>query len=197
MGYTKAWLERPESFSKLTNEDFPDFEPEFIWELEKKAFLTDVVSTSNMPANGFLINQKVKDILSHFNIMEHKIYPATLIVNGDRLEYFWLHFKDCEEKYLGGIDYGKSTFSITNLVYRKIQDINLESRDDFWKEKMNLPLKHIRADKISLTNELKKEEKDLFYIAYIHSDYFVSERLLELLKTYKVTGLEIKEQSIL
>lgn len=197
MGLTFKWFEQPNSMTKLTNDDFPDFEPELIFELEEKAILTDVVSPSNISAKGFLINQKVKDIFSHFNLMEHRYYPSTLIVKGNKLPYYWLHFKDSEEKYLSGVDYSESHFSVTNLAYIKIEDIQILSRDDFWNKKMNLPMKHIRVENLALTDKLKNQDLDLFYIPYIHSHFFSSDRLIEVLKAYNIRGVEVKEQSIL
>lgn len=197
MGLTYKWFEQPNSMTKLTNEEFPNFEAELIFELEEKAILTDVVSPSNISAKGFLINQKVKDILGHFNLMEHMYYPAPLTVKGMKLPYYWLHFKDNEEKYLSGVDYSEALFSVTNLAYAKIEDIQILSRDDFWSKKMNLPMKHIRVEKLKLTDEIQNQELDLFYIPYIHSHFFCSDRLVEVLKAYNVTGLEIREQIVL
>lgn len=196
-GLTYKWFEQPNSMTKLSNENFPDFEPDLVFELEEKAILTDVVSPSNISAKGFLINQRVKDILSHFNLMEHQYYPATLIVRGDRLQYYWLHFKDCEEKYLSGVDYLKSSFCIANLANKKINDIQISSREDFWDKKMNLPMKHIRVEKLVLTEKVENRGLDLFYIPYIHFCLFCSDRLIDVLKAYTIRGFDYKDQSIL
>lgn len=84
MGLTFKWFEQPNSMTKLTNDEFPNFEPELIFELEEKALLTDVVSPSNILAKGLLVNERVKNIFSHFKLMEHRYYPATLIVEGKK-----------------------------------------------------------------------------------------------------------------
>lgn len=196
MGLNHKWFEQPNSMTKLTNDVFPDFEPELIFELEEKAILTDIVSPSNISAKGFLINQKVKNILSHFNLMEHRYYPATLIVRGEKFNYYWLHFKENDEEYLSGINYNESSFVITNLALAKIDDIQIDSRDDFWIKKKKLPMKHIRAEKIKLIDEIKRKHLDLFYIPYLHSHFFCSHRLIDVLKAYNIRGIEIKVQSI-
>lgn len=197
LGLDFSWFDKPNSMTNLTNEDFPDFEPELIFELEEKAILTDVVSPSNISAKGFPINQKVKDILGHFNLMEHRYYPATLIEKGNKYDYYWLHFKDCEEKYLGEVDFKNSSFFVTNLAFTELEKITLESRDDFWNKKMNLPMKHIRVENLNLREHLKNQKLDLFYIAYIHSGYFISEKLYKAIQVNNITGVDLKEQSIL
>lgn len=196
LGFTFEWFKQPNSMTKLRNDEFPNFAPDLVFELEKKAKLTDFISPSNISANGFLINQKVKDLLSQFNLMEHRYYPATLIVKGNKLNYYWLHFINCEEKYLGNIDYKNSTFEVTNLIYTKLQDIEIKSRDDFREKQMNLPMKHIRVSKLRLTEELAAENLDLFYIAYIHSYYWCSGKLCKAFQDNGITGIELKNQNI-
>ncbi len=197
MGLTFDWFDRPNSMTNLNNDEFPNFEPELFFELEEKAILTDIISPSNVSAKGFLVNQKVKDILSEFNLMEHKYYPATLIVKGDKLKYYWLHFYDNEEKYLNGIDYKLSNFFISDLTFRKTDDIIIVSRDDFWKKKMSLPMKHIRVNKLKFTQGIQNENLDLFYVTYIHSDYWISDRLAKRLLALNIKGINTKEQDIL
>jgi hypothetical protein len=184
------------STDDLTNEELPDKAPNLIFKLKDKACLTDVVSQARITARGFLVNEKVKNLLSDFNLMEHKFYPAKLIAKGEESLYHWLHFTD-EEKYLQYIDYQNSTFHKSNLAFMKIDSIYVSSYQDFWDKKMNLPMKHIRAEKITLLPELRKQGLDLFYIPYIHSDYWISNRLEEVLETHKISGLQTKEQSIL
>ena len=197
MGLTYEWFEQPNSMTKLTNEDFPEFKPELIFELEGKARLTDVVSPSNITAKGLLVNEKIKELFSQFKLMEHKYYPANLFFHGLEYQYYWLHFKDCEEKYLGGIDYQNSSFFLSNLAFMKVKDMSIISRDDFWDKKMNLPMRHIRATKLQLSNGLSNERLDLFYLPFIHSDFLVSNQLSRAIEVTDITGFEIREQSIL
>jgi len=197
MGLTSKWFEQPNSMTKLTNDEFPDFEPELIFELEEKAILTDVVSPSNISAKGFLVNEKVKSILSDFTLMEHKYYPAILIFKGSKLPYYWLHFKENENTFLGGIDFPDSIFKITNLAFMKIDDVKILSYDDFWNKKMALPMKHIRAEKIVLESKLYEKKIDLFYISYITSCFFVSKNMKMEIEMNNITGFEIQNQNVL
>jgi hypothetical protein len=197
MGLTSKWFEQPNSMTKLNNEDFPNFEPELIFELEDKAILTDVVSPSNVSAKGFLINQKVRDIIIHFNLMEHRYYPAILIVKGQKLPFYWLHFKDNNDFLLENIDYEKSIFHVSNLAYMKINDLEIKSYQEYIKYRKSLSMKYISASKLALSDVLKEKEFDLFYFGHMFLHCFISLRLVEALKIHNVTGLDFNEQSIL
>jgi hypothetical protein len=197
MGLTSKWFEQPNSMTKLNNEDFPNFEPELIFELEDNAILTDVVSPSNVSAKGFLINPKVSDIFSHFNLIEHRYYPAIIIVKGKKLPYYWLHFKDNNDFFLENIDYEKSIFHVSNLAYMKINDVEINSYQEYIKFRKSLSMKYISASKLALTDEFKKKEFDLFYFGHMFLNCFISLRLVEALKIHNVTGLDFNEQNIL
>jgi hypothetical protein len=47
--------------------EFPNFEPKLIFNLAKRAILTDVLSNAAISANGLLVNEKVKNILKWVN----------------------------------------------------------------------------------------------------------------------------------
>lgn len=196
LGLDFSWFDKPNSMTNLDNDDFPDFKPDLIFELEDKAILTDVISPSNISAKGFLINNKLKSILDDFNLMEHKYYDATVISKGVNNRYFWLHFKDCDEKYLGGINFDNSSFYISNLAFVKTDDIEIKSYEDFWEKKMSLSMKHILGSKIKLSENIQKQNLDLFYLPYILNDYLISEKLYKSIIANEITGFEIKEQSI-
>src|SRR5690606_25582916 len=143
MGLTQNWFESPNSMTKLTNLDFPNFDPELIFELEDAAILTDVVSPSNISAKGFLINEKVKKLFEGFKLIEHKYYPAVLIVRRNRLQYYWLHFKANEDYFLRKIDYKQSKFHISNLAYKRIDDLKIFSYQEYLERRKSLSMKYI------------------------------------------------------
>lgn len=196
LGLDFSWFDEPNSMTNLDNDNFPNFKPNLIFELEEKATLTDVISPSNISAKGLLINDKLRNILDVFNLMEHRYYDATVISKGVEKNYFWLHFKDCDEKYLGGIDYGDSSFYVANLAFTKIDDIDIKSYQDFWEKKMNLSMKHILGSEIKLSESLENKKLDLFYFPYVLNDYLISEKLYKSIIDNEITGFEIKEQSI-
>lgn len=196
LGLDFSWFDNPNSMTNLDNDDFPNFKPNLLFELEDKAILTDVISPSNISAKGFLISSKLKKILDNFNLMEHRYYGATVISKGIEKEYFWLHFKDCDEKYLGEINFVSSSFYVANLAFVRIDDIIIKSYKDFWEKKMNLSMKHILGSKIELSENLKKKNLDLFYFPYVLDYYLVSKKLYKAINDNEITGFEIKEQNV-
>ena len=90
--------------------EFPDFNPKLIFELEKGAKLTDVLSQASISAKGFLVNDKVKEVLSKFKLMTHRYYDASIYLpkSGETLNYYWLHL--CQPELSHQLDYTKSVF---------------------------------------------------------------------------------------
>ena len=190
-GYDHKWLDLPNSMTKLTNDDFPNEDPNLVFELDKKSKLTDVISPSNIYAVGLLVNNKVKSILEIFNLITHKFYLATVKQNHIEHNYYWLHLVKPD---LLGVNFEKSKFEITNLVNKPLANIKINSWEDYIERNSNLVFKHIRAKHLVLEPEA---QKDLIYFPYIYSFMFVSEELSIELASQRITGLEISEQHIL
>ena len=82
------------SISNLPHLEMPDFTPNLdYFNLDKKAKLTDFISTALINAEGFIVNDRVKNVLDNFNLAPHRFYPAKLLHNNKfYTNYFWLHF---------------------------------------------------------------------------------------------------------
>lgn len=187
-GYNYKWYDEPNSMTNLTNDTFPDFEPDLVFELEKKAKLTDVISTSNISAKGFLVNEKIKNIFDRFNLMEHKYYPAIVIYKEQKFNYYWLHFKENESKYLNYIKYNESKFYIGNLARWKEKDVVISDVKTYLNLRKNLVFKLISIDTICFNNTFYNKPKDIFYIDNLHFDFIISETLKNVMQESKITG---------
>jgi hypothetical protein len=187
------WFDEPNSMTKLTSDEFPGFDPELIFELEEEAILTDVVSPSNISAKGFLVNQKVKDILSSFNLMEHRYYPATLIYRSQDLPYFWLHFKENKKYFIDNINFEKTKFHLGNLARWKEGDLEISSTDDYYKKEGSIGFKTINIEYLSLY-EIKEE---LFYFNNLHEGFLISNELATTIYTLKISGFKISKPSFI
>ncbi len=190
------WFDEPNSMTKLSNETFPQFDPNLIFELDKRALLTDIVSHSNITAKGFLLNDKAKNIINQFNLIDHKFYPATLIVNGEILNYQWLHFKTDNDFLLGNINFTKSSFHLCDVTYTKIEDLDIHSFDDFQKKQKGLFLQYISASKLIVNDSIINKKYDLLYFGHMFLNCFISQRLVEALRANNITGFDFKEQLI-
>ncbi|MEM5564954.1 DUF1629 domain-containing protein [Psychroserpens sp. AS72] len=197
LGLTLKWFDQPNSMTNLTNEEFPSFLPNLIFELEDKAFLTDAISPSNLSAKGFLISSKLKSIIETHNLMEHKFFKARVIFKEENYDYFWLHFKDNKDKYLNAIDYKNSQFYVANLAFMHVRDIDLSCYEDYKQKRLSLTMKYIHGAKISLDETLINENLDLFYLPDVSRGYFLSKNLYDEFKKNDITGFDIKEQEII
>jgi hypothetical protein len=186
LGLTSKWFEQPNSMTKLTNDEFPNFEPELIFELEEKAILTDVVSPSNISAKGMLVNEKVKNILSNFTLMEHKYYPATLIHKEQKLNYYWLHFV---KKDLIGLDLDKSIF------YKSMFGIDKGGYVKFSSYQNGLQiLRHedcfIMPEKLVFNAAYEQSLNQVFYLP-IPNRIIIREDVVDSFKTNKIKGVTL------
>lgn len=190
-GYTSKWYDEPDSMTKLVRDSLPDFIPDLKWELKPKAKLTDIISVGNITATGFLMNEKAKAIFQSFNLIDHKFHNATLFVKSQPLHYYYLQLTNGNFE---NIDIEKSSFCITNAFRLKKNDIIITSYNDLIEKQKKLEFGNIiSAEKI----HIKNTDFDLFFFPFIHNDIFVSEKLLNELRKYKITGYRVKGQDIL
>ncbi len=193
-GYTFDWYDESNSMTKLTNDEFPKEKPALVFELDKKAKLTDAISPNNISARGFLVSEKVKNLLNDFNIQEYKIYPATLFANKQMLNYYWFH--PIKNDFVG-IDFKNSEFIETNLMRHKVKNVNVDSIEDYNKCRQNKQKKFnlIIAEKLVLKQEYKQLDISLFPL--IHQYLIVSKKFIETLQKNSITGFKYKEAAFI
>jgi len=180
----------------MTAWEFPGFTPKLTFELEKAAKLTDVLSnTAVSSGNGFLVNSKVKDILSNFNLMTHKYYDANIVVtkSGATLNYYWLHL--CQPELSKQLDYKKSVFYETEWTFRKdIIKISSYKHYEELKSKDKEAIFGADLDEIFVTEKFDKD-LDLFTFIPFSGQKFISAKLMDTLENNKVTGLSYEEST--
>lgn len=188
-GYNLQWYEQQNSMTKLNNGAFPQNNPDLLFELDKKANLTDFISQSIISARGFLINEKVKNIFKGFLLPEHKFFQAQVCFQNKVFIYYWLHLLD---NNYSNIDYSSSKFYEGITQGWKNVDASIQSLNDivnFRKEK-----KLIFTEKLILNGILPY---DIFLYSLIHQDIFVSEKLVQKLIQNKITGYKIYGEGVL
>lgn len=190
----------PNSISFLPNLELPNFEPNLdYFILDKKANLTDFISTGLINATGFIMNDKAKTIFEKFNLMPHKFFPAR-ILNKNKFvsNYYWLHL--CLD-YSNLIDYRKSQFilkkmppwNIPNWDYQ-IEPIKVDSKEGLtaiWKQNNS---KQIYPVVLYLNDKFEKK-LSLFAFKHFGDSVIISEYLKTALEENKVTGIEMLEVS--
>lgn len=186
----------PNSLYNVYSNEFPSFVPNLnYFILHKNANLTDVLSAA-MISYGFIVNNKVKNILEQFNLPPHIFYSATVEHNGKFYDnYFWFFFTG---DILDFIDYDRTKFYITDMVDNKIEDCkNINSVISFKNLKEILPDdRDINSDLIFLKKSTL-DNYDLIKIPFGNYRSYVSEKLFNKLNI-DITGFSFSEvQNIL
>ncbi len=175
-------------------DEFSNFETNLIFTLQPKAKLTDVLSQAAISASGFLINEKIKNILSNFNLIEHKYYNCIIRDRAGKVHnYSWIHLM--EFNILNKIDYNKSIFYTTEFGFRE-SEILITSLDDYFNKIKDLDsMWSIKADFIKFKDG-DNITYDLFTIPNFFNHLFISENLAEELIYQKVSGFNISDTNI-
>jgi len=172
-------------------DEFSYFDSELLFELQPKAKLTDVLSQAAISARGLLVNQKVKDLFSQFNLMQHRYYKCFIKdLKGKTHEYFWLHLSDYS--LLNTINYSKSKFYTKESGFRE-DEISLISFDDYKAKLKELgSLWTISSDYLELDTNFNKE-LDLFVIPIFDKHIYASEKLKEAIDSTHISGININK----
>ena len=189
-------IDGPNSRIHLTYDEFPNFVPDLRFELHPKSKLTDVVQASNISAKGFLINEKVKSIFEQCLLPEHRYYEATILNHdGEILPFYWLHIISNDYNI---IDFNESEFRMTDDPLKGENTKNFElikilNEEDFCNKNHLLfnDNKFVVADILKLHDT---KRYDMLYFSNIDvCSVFISEKLANMLKKAKVTGIDITE----
>src|SRR5258708_30007825 len=112
--------------------------------LDKEAKITDVLSAEMLRLNGFLINERVKKIISKYELPEHRFYEAFVLDNLNKeYEYCWLQMVvNYDLKY---INFKESDFSVTStsIVNDSRISIDISSYEDYKNKQTKLTSKQI------------------------------------------------------
>jgi hypothetical protein len=180
--------------------EFPDFTPNLdYFVLHNRAKLSDILSASVLNSCGFIVSEKFKKLIEGFNIMPHQFYDANVYYKKEKHPYYWMHIIGNMYSF---VDYKKSVFFIYHNFSHNIGYISIDSFEDYLmqKEKIetNNPTKTVTvwAEKIHLNNNFGST-LDFFKIGRFNSQYFISNRLKLKLQENNITGVLIKENTVI
>ncbi len=186
----------PKSMKNLVSRSFPSEAPNLDYMImDKKAKLTDIISTGYITAKGFFMNKRCKDVFDKFRLVSHAHYPGRVEFNQAFIDYYWLHLVN--ESY-DLIDFNQSTFLLSplGLGTSEVITINSEMNLNSIKKEVGY-LKTIRLEKLVLSEKFKTEPLDLFFFLGLHYDVFISEALKAALDDNRITGINISDQTII
>ncbi len=175
-------------FDEFSNPDNLKLE----FKLASRAKLTDVLSQAAISAHGLLINQKLRDILEGFNLMQHQYYPVNVVTKKSIEQYYWLHLVD--NSFVHFIEYSESKFFRTKFAYRE-EEIDLESYEDYIEKKTRFgTMCGIQSDFLKLTSNFKSR-LDLFVFSRFDSSIYVTEKLKSKISDIGFTGIMFETAS--
>lgn len=163
-------------------------------EFEKKAKKTDLLSSYNIYF-GLLISEKIKQIVSDFNLPNHKFYHLNLLKNKKNVNgYYFFHFYDNLFHYL---DYKKTKIAIMHKFnFSVLDEFVLQSEEHLKEIKSSLKFEeHIRLKELHFNDTFPNY--DIMTNNILGFQTLISEKLLFALQENDITGYEVSEYHIL
>jgi hypothetical protein len=184
----------------LVNDEFPDFKPDLRFNLEKGSKLTDVVS-SGVDVPNFMINERVKNIFEQCKLPEHRYYEATVTDHkGVVHPYYCIHILPNDYSM---VDFDKTIFKKTeepmkiwpDSVFSNVKEIkdapeiqikSLEEKEKFKDEFFPNDL-YVVLDVLRIHDS---EKYDMLFLPDVDvTTKYISEKLANMLKSEKITGI--------
>ena len=156
--------------------------------LPVKGKITDVMSCSLGAGGDFIISERFFNILRHVNCSSVQFLPITFEHKKSlHNNFYYVHFTYKLEKF---IDYEKSVY---NEYF--IEGLN-KNKPKNYTEYSRLVNKHKKYNHFRLVKTIFQEtfpaEEDLFVLSFANQNKYISTRLFEIIKSKKITGVEIK-----
>lgn len=174
------------SFRTLPNV-VPDFNG-FV--LHNRAKLTDFISNVFSYPNGFIVSERVKNILSMCTLQTHAFYPIVLYHKGLRIDnFFWFHIiYDLTDV----VDYERSTFFVKK-VHNELGEVSVSSKSDFLNKREAIEQEYsgqnvtLWAKKLQF---LSHANFDFFKIGMFDRRCFITDKTYNMFCSEGVTGVE-------
>lgn len=210
--YTLYYIIDNETNSKVVGIDYPQVDcytmdqahlisawkllepqPNLEFELKKRCKLTDVLSDATIGGgSGFLINDKIRNILNKFHLMSHQYLDASIKTKDNLIQqYYWLHLT--EPELILQLDYKKTEFYRTEFMFRE-EPIKLDSYEHYenFKSKDTEASFGVGIEKIALSDSFDKS-LDLFTFLPFDNNIYISKKLKKAIEENNVIGFKIRE----
>ncbi len=137
-------------------------------------------------SRGFLISQKVREVLDNFHLMGHQYFSAVVQTKNDMHHYYWLHL--CEPVLAHQINYEESVFFRTEYTFReeKIQINSFEHYQEL-KNQDKTAAFGVELDEIVLSNTFDRT-LDLFSFLPFDNNVYITEQLANALAANHIQG---------
>lgn len=164
----------------------------------KRVHVTDFISHDGVNGLGYVISERIKNLLQDFNLPEHRFYklPVYQDSRGKQHQYYKLHMLQHYFDY-SLIDFEKSSFYIGDFFKKNKKIVKYQNEQELIIKLKNLDdlEERIWGNKIVLNHNYEKQGLDCFHIHHFSDDFIISERLRESLEQIEATGINYEECS--
>lgn len=183
-------------YTKRYYDKIPPFTPNFdYFVMNGKSKRSDFLSNSMMGKNGFIINQKVKDVLKDFLLPKHEFFPVSVFHKQEFIENYFFFQLVCDLSNI--VDYQNSIFQVEDIGGRPLEEIFFQNREEYFEKKEQLKIQ-AKVDNThyflwAKKNVLQQDvDYDLFRIGgTFDNNIYIKENLKNALIENKITGCEI------
>jgi hypothetical protein len=168
----------------LDNIEDISFEIEYV-EAYKMAKMTDFfMFTPALYGINFFVSEKVRDLLSNYNMPVHTFLPVNIYQNEKLYKYWALYIPQFYNH-----EYLVFNECVFNQGYILAEDlVSYETYEEYKKSPV-----HNTTEKLVFSNKINKH-LDLFDTSFIGHTYVISERLKQAIEDAGITGLSISDK---
>lgn len=183
---SKYHIDNIDSAVKVNPNYFPDFKPKYGLELLSKSIATDVIDKGSLEF-GFIVSEKLKKLLSDFNLPPHKFH--SIDVYNVNTQYYWFQFVTDFESFFDVENSEVEIFDIFKQEVTKVITFNSLQEIIELNRKLVLQIgKTMRYKSIRLKRDFP--HFDLFEIKGAKNFTLITDTLKRELESQNITGLE-------
>ncbi len=171
--------------------DFPEIAEVKYMLLDKSAKIEDVMCAEMLRLTGLLVNDKVKSILTGFNLPPNKFYPCYIKANdGNVYNYYWMQTSK-ERDQTKFLEYSRSKFYIQkDVLGLEKEELKIDTLQQLEKVSSSLKLgQAVKLQKAVLKDNFLESNLDLFKISRFYNYWIISERMKKSFESMNVTGM--------
>ncbi len=188
VSYPDYDFDGPRSVYKIDSRHFADFEPDLNYKLSRGSKICDLMSQIGISAVGLLINEKMLNLLTTFNLVPYKFYHANIEMtqSKNKIQYYFIHFVWNEGVKF--IDYINSEFDISefgNITH----NVKISSCEELVTKQNEIG----RFKMISFTKTKYFSSPFDLFINPINLKIIMTERLRQKLIDEEISGLNIEQ----
>jgi hypothetical protein len=175
----KIWSKMPEYGNKLIG-----------LKMDKKAKHTDIMDTAGF-MRGFIVSERLRNILESFNLPNHKFFETNFIQNKTIINEYWWFCYDMETGETT-VDFVNSEFDIAYHFKEYGKEYFVSSYEEY----INVFYQTgeaLKAKKL-VFNQNFNSQLDVFGTQFLSNrKAYMSERLLNQMNSYRITGYRVRE----